>query len=234
MLRPDGTLKVLDFGIVALLDPAMEDTKITEAGFYSGAPPTWRRNTSRQGDQPEHRSLCRRLHLPQTVVRREGIFPAPPGAMAAMHMKYEPPKLDTLGVVVPEEIQSLISSLLEKVPENRPQSAAEVYEFLMPFVADLPPMPGATAPPQRPSPRRCARTLPTGSPRPPSSPRRSPWRPTRRVLPARSGSSGTTSQPHERKPKNLPTTVCTPKPSNCCARKLRPPTRRSGQVTRSS
>ncbi|MEU5987615.1 serine/threonine-protein kinase [Spirillospora sp. NPDC047418] len=155
MLRPDGTLKVLDFGIVALLDPAMEETKITEAGFYPGTPAYMAPEYITTGAISPHTDLYAVGCILHELLCGEKVFQAPtPMGTAAMHMNNEPPTLDEFGVAVPEEIQSLISALLKKVPEERPQAAAEVYERLIPFVADLPPLPGATVPAPSPDPAR--------------------------------------------------------------------------------
>ncbi|MET8337624.1 serine/threonine-protein kinase [Streptosporangium canum] len=47
-----------------------------------------------------------------------------------------------LGASVPRELDALVMALLEKEPGRRPQRADEVFHRLLPFVRDLPPLPG--------------------------------------------------------------------------------------------
>ncbi|MEV7965892.1 hypothetical protein AB0O34_07895 [Sphaerisporangium sp. NPDC088356] len=55
---------------------------------------------------------------------------------------------------MPEELNRLITELLEKKPENRPPDANTLYERLQPFAVDLPMLPGFLTPPSVASPGR--------------------------------------------------------------------------------
>ena len=55
---------------------------------------------------------------------------------------------------VPPALEALIADLLAKKPEDRPGSAAEVYDALLPFVRELGMLAGVLAPPSVPSPAR--------------------------------------------------------------------------------
>jgi len=65
-----------------------------------------------------------------------------------------PTPLRRLRPDAPDELAQLLAALLAKRPDERPGSADEVYRRLLPYATDLGPLPGALAPPTRPSPVR--------------------------------------------------------------------------------
>jgi hypothetical protein len=63
-----------------------------------------------------------------------------------------PPRLRAVRPDVPADLERLVQDLLQKRPEDRPPGATDVYERLVPFAADLGPLPGVLQPPGKPNP----------------------------------------------------------------------------------
>src|SRR5699024_11401081 len=55
---------------------------------------------------------------------------------------------------VPAVLDGVLGSLLKKNPDDRPESARDAYEALLPFVTEVGPLPGAVNPPGTPNPSR--------------------------------------------------------------------------------
>ncbi|MBG0816070.1 serine/threonine-protein kinase [Planomonospora sp. ID82291] len=154
MLCADGTVKVLDFGIVAMLD-APNATKITQMGQGVGTycyMPSEQAITGKADARSDLYALGCVLH--ELLAGRRVFESAIVQAEMARHYSEPPPPLRSLRPDVPEEIERLVLSLLAKNPADRPASAAEVYERLLPHVVALPPLPGTTAAAPSPDPGR--------------------------------------------------------------------------------
>ncbi|MDX2817730.1 serine/threonine-protein kinase [Streptomyces sp. PA03-5A] len=141
MVRRDGVVKVLDFGLVKVLSEV--GPRLTATGELIGnlmyASPELLGGTAELDARSDLYGVGCLLHRMLT-----GVPPFPskvPMEIFDGHLAQEPPSLASRGVVVPDGAQELVSSLLAKDPRERPGSAAEVYLALRPW---LPEPPGTT------------------------------------------------------------------------------------------
>lgn len=159
-LKPDnvlvtdaGTVKLLDFGIAAIL--GTDVTRLTATGSPIG--------TSRymspeqiQGGTVTPRSDLYALGcvLHELVCGRPLVQGPTDFDLMRQHVYEEPTPLRQLRPDVPQALEGLVLHLLAKAPEQRPVDAYEVYERLLPHLP-LPGSPPATfdgAPPGVPDP----------------------------------------------------------------------------------
>ncbi|GAA3813259.1 serine/threonine protein kinase PkaE [Sphaerisporangium flaviroseum] len=166
MLCSEGTVKVLDFGLAMFHDPEL--SKLTRTGTVLGTPAYMSPEQIRGaalGPQSDLYSLGLVLHELLTGLRmfdgrteydifdRQVNEPASP-------VRLQRPE-------VPEDLDRLVLSLLEKRAENRPAQAKEVHDCLLPFATDLHAIPGIVSP--APSPLRMyADVISRVVPRPPT------------------------------------------------------------------
>jgi len=165
LVARDGTVKVLDFGIAAML--RTDVTKLTVTGSPIGTYQYMSPEQVRGGRiTPRtdlyalgcvlHELLCGR---PLFAGEREF-------QLMNQHVNAAPLPLRELREDVPEPLEELVLHLLRKAPEARPADVQEVYERLAPF---LPP-PGDRATPDEAGPEGAPD--PTGIFRRPYAPRR--------------------------------------------------------------
>ncbi|MBE3012535.1 serine/threonine protein kinase [Microbispora sp. NEAU-D428] len=153
ILCPDGTVKVLDFGIAAVLDPGA--TVITRLGQGVGTFCYMAPEQAITGKADSRSDLYALGCVVHELLTGQRVFQsAVPQAELARHYSEPPPSLKSLRADVPDELEELVLSLLAKNPSDRPASAAEVYERLLPYVVALPPLPGATTAAPTPNPGR--------------------------------------------------------------------------------
>jgi serine/threonine protein kinase len=151
MLTPDGTVKVLDFGLAVALD--MGDlSQITRTGQALGTPAYMAPEqvlAAMSGPRSDLYALGCTLY---EMLTGDQLFSAST-AYAVMHKQVDerPRSIRRARPEVPAELDQLVLYLLEKKPEDRPASADVVYEQLMPFVVELGPLPGVLNPPSIPS-----------------------------------------------------------------------------------
>ncbi|MET8525599.1 serine/threonine-protein kinase [Micromonospora sp. NPDC005172] len=144
-LKPDnvlvadsGAVKVLDFGIAALL--RTDVTRLTVTGSVVGThhymPPE-----QLQGAQISPRSDLYALGcvLHELLVGKTLFEAGSEYELMSRHINDAPLPLRRLRPDVPEELEELVLSLTAKVPEHRPADAYDVYDRLLPFL----PAPGA-------------------------------------------------------------------------------------------
>ncbi len=133
MIKPDGTVTVLDFGVAALLGADL--TRITTTGEAVGSPAYMSPEQVLGGvasPRSDLYSLGCILHELLAGVRpftAEGTYPA-----MRQHVEDPPPRLRAARRDTPPEIEELVLQLLAKEPENRPADAQEVYDRLRPFL----------------------------------------------------------------------------------------------------
>ncbi|MFB9676048.1 serine/threonine-protein kinase [Streptosporangium vulgare] len=143
MLCRDATLVVLDFGVATVLNSP--DFSVITGTL--GAPGTARYMA------PEHVHSGRTSALTDLysagcvlyeMLTGERVFQTT-GLVAKVdeHVGLTPMRPGALREAsVPRELDALVTALLEEDPDKRPQRADEVFRRLLPFVRDLPPLPG--------------------------------------------------------------------------------------------
>jgi serine/threonine-protein kinase len=191
MIGPDGSARILDFGIGSLLveneGESLVDTMSTANTLTSGldctSPESIMEPTNRTpaGDQY---SLGCVLYYCLT-----GRYPFPEGSAVEKmmaHQSKQPPPITDFNPDTPPELVEIVNRLMQKKPEARYASTDEIIEALEPLVpgaatgpAALPPtpMPGRAETPRLQ--RSSAGTSPFGgtSPRPPAAAPRPPVEP---------------------------------------------------------
>lgn len=172
LVARDGTVKVLDFGIAAIL--RTDVTKLTATGSPVGtyqymAPEQVRgaRVTPRT-DLYALGCVLHELLCGRPLFAGDGEW-----QLMMQHVNAAPTPLRQLRADVPEALEALVLHLLRKAPEARPADVQEVYERLRPFL----PAPGEESAPGEAGPSGAPD--PTGIFRRPYAPR------------ARAGTSGT-------------------------------------------
>ncbi|WP_259406336.1 serine/threonine-protein kinase [Microbispora sp. H10885] len=137
MLSPDGTVKVLDFGIAAALSPTA--TRLTRTGVAVGTPEYMAPEQAMAGvTSPQSDLYSLGVVLDEMLSGENQFCGATPLASMHNHMGRPPQPLRHRRRDVPEGLERLVLWLLEKSPDNRPTSAVVVYERLLDFCRHLP------------------------------------------------------------------------------------------------
>ncbi|MGI8333676.1 serine/threonine protein kinase [Actinomadura scrupuli] len=145
MLSRDGTVKVLDFGLAVALN-ATDQSRITHTNQMLGtlaymSPEQFRGEPSALSDLY---ALGCVLHL---MLTRKLPFDGPTEASIMHAQIYEDPApARSLRQDVPLGLEALVLRLLAKMPGERPASAEEVYDLLMPYSATIGELPGFVDP----------------------------------------------------------------------------------------
>lgn len=135
MLTPAGTVKVLDFGIAAALEPDPGEPVLTRAGVALGtlgfiAPERLRgQRATPLSDLYEFGCVLYQLLAGQPPFSSEV-----PEELPYLHLNHEPPRLDTRRPGIPKEFADLVDRLLAKAPEQRPATAEEIFAVAAPLV----------------------------------------------------------------------------------------------------
>ncbi|GAA0821478.1 serine/threonine-protein kinase [Streptosporangium amethystogenes] len=139
MLCRDATLVVLDFG-VATVQGSPDFSVITGT---MGAPGTELYMAPEQFHEGRTSALTDLYSvgcvLYEMLTGRRAFHPT--GFVTGVDGHFRRPSAP-LGAAVPKELDALVTALLEREPGRRPQRADEVFHRLLPFVRDLPPLPG--------------------------------------------------------------------------------------------
>ncbi|MFE5004749.1 serine/threonine-protein kinase [Streptomyces sp. NPDC056696] len=134
MVRRDGVVKILDFGLVKLLADA--DPRLTMTGEGIGnivcASPELLSGQSRLDGRSDLYAVGCLLH--HMLTGRAPFATEQPALMASRHLSSPPPVISDSGVEVPGALQELVTALLAKRPDDRPSSATEVYAALAPYL----------------------------------------------------------------------------------------------------
>ncbi|MFE2641143.1 serine/threonine-protein kinase [Streptomyces nigra] len=140
MIRRDGVVKILDFGLVKLLgdtDPRLTMTGEGVGNLVCASPELLAGRDPLDGRSDLYAVGCLLHHM----LTGETPFPTDqPALLASHHLASPPPVVADAGVRVPRDLQNLITALLAKRPDDRPASAAEVYAGLAPHLPE--PVPG--------------------------------------------------------------------------------------------
>ncbi|MEE4273499.1 MAG: serine/threonine-protein kinase, partial [Thermoanaerobaculales bacterium] len=129
-LTADGRVKILDFGLAAMHEEASPDAKtatITEAGTVMGTP-GYMAPEQVKGQQADARSDIFSFGcVLYEMVSGHRAFGGDTGAeVIAAILKEEPPQLSSSGAAVPVDLERTVHRCLEKRPEARFQSAADL------------------------------------------------------------------------------------------------------------
>jgi serine/threonine protein kinase len=142
MIRSDGSVKVLDFGLAAALTPG-EFSQITRAGEIPGTA-SYMAPEVAEGQQTTPASDLYSVGcLLYELLAGTAVFAnSDPVAEIEAHLSREPVSVRALRPEVPVELDALTYELLAKVPSARPSDARSVFARLLPSATDLPPLPG--------------------------------------------------------------------------------------------
>ncbi|MEV6867692.1 protein kinase [Streptosporangium subroseum] len=135
----DGTVKVIDFGLALLMEPGY--TRLTVTGQWMGTPAYMSPEQVRH-DPIDARSdlyslgcVLHELLTGRRLFGGDNMF-----AVMTQQVQDAPAPVTRFRRRIPEGLESLVLRLLEKRPQDRPGSAEEVYESLLPFVTELGPL----------------------------------------------------------------------------------------------
>lgn len=149
MLCPDGSVKVLDFGLAVLREADV--LQFTRAGQIVGTPAYMAPEQIRSGVAEARSDLYALGCVLHEMLTGRQLFTGPTAYVVFdKQVKEKPPSVPG----VPPELDGLILRLLAKEPEKRPLDANELYDSLQPFAVDLPMLPGFLTSPSVPSPGR--------------------------------------------------------------------------------
>lgn len=134
LVTPDGAVKVLDFGVAAVLQA--DATRLTATGELLGsyaymAPEQVRGRSARVSPQTDLYALGCVLH---ELLCGHKLFTGDEYQLMRQHIEAAPTPLRTLRPDVPEPLEALVLHLLLKAPEARPADAQAVHERLVPFL----------------------------------------------------------------------------------------------------
>ncbi|MEU0335837.1 serine/threonine-protein kinase [Streptomyces sp. NPDC006193] len=154
MVRTDGLVKILDFGLVKLLsdtDPQLTMTGETPGNVAYASPELLAGEKPLDGRSDLYAVGCL-MH--QMLTGHPPFHGGSPAELVTRHLTAPPPRLADGGAEAPAALQALLHALLAKRPDDRPGSAAEVYAALAPYLP-------------APDPALAARRMPPEDPRRP-------------------------------------------------------------------
>ncbi|MFC0540170.1 serine/threonine-protein kinase [Kutzneria chonburiensis] len=137
MLCPDGSVKVLDFGLALLRESDL--AQFTRAGQILGTPAYMAPEQIQRGAAGPSSDLYALGCVLHEMLTGRQLFTGPTAyAVFDRQVNEPPPAVPGL----PTELAQLLKDVLEKDPSHRPADAAALYDRLLPVVTDLPPLPG--------------------------------------------------------------------------------------------
>ncbi|AEY93068.1 putative serine/threonine protein kinase [Streptomyces hygroscopicus subsp. jinggangensis 5008] len=134
MIRRDGVVKIVDFGLVKLLsdtDPRLTTTGEGVGNLFCASPEMLAGRDELDGRSDLYAVGCLLHHM---LTGETPFSTRQPALLASHHLASPPPLVADAGVDVPGDLQNLITALLAKRPDERPSSAAEVYAALAPHL----------------------------------------------------------------------------------------------------
>ncbi|WP_345016347.1 serine/threonine-protein kinase [Streptomyces shaanxiensis] len=173
LVARDGTVKVLDFGIAAIL--RTDATKLTATGTPIGTSQYMAPEQVRGGRITPRTDLYALGCILHELLAGRALFQADSEfALMYQHVSAAPTPLRQLRPEVPAALEELVLHLLRKAPEARPADVQEVYERLRPFLPSVgqEPVSGETGPDGAPDPTGLFRHpyAPRSRPRPSATP----------------------------------------------------------------
>jgi serine/threonine-protein kinase len=160
MVEPDGLARVLDFGIAAVLAESSDHARLTHTGVVVGTPSYMSPEQIESGGTVDARSDLYSLGcvLYALLTGRPPFHGGSLYRLLRQQMEDDPVPPSVLRVGLPAAWNTLVTALLAKRPEQRPDSAAEVAGRLRELAA-LSPAPAA-APPAGPNSPTVALSIP--------------------------------------------------------------------------
>ncbi|MEV6397553.1 protein kinase [Streptomyces sp. NPDC051907] len=176
MVKPDGTVTVLDLGVASVIDT--DTTRLTHTGSPIGSPAYMAPEQAMGGAVGPYTDLYALGVLLHELLSGNVPF-AGSTALGVLHRHlYEPPlPVRQLRPEIPEPLEALVLRLLAKDPQHRPSGAQEVYEALAPLLPSRGTPAGPLDPtrpflrPHAPWPDRAAVPPPPVAPPRPAAPR---------------------------------------------------------------
>ncbi|MFE7132990.1 protein kinase [Streptomyces sp. NPDC057638] len=137
MVKPDGTLTVLDLGVASVIDT--DTTRLTHTGSPIGSPAYMAPEQAMGGAVGPYTDLYALGVLLHELLSGAVPFTGPT-ALGVLHRHlYEPPlPVRRIRPEIPEELEALVLRLLAKDPQHRPSGAHEVYTALAPLLPGTP------------------------------------------------------------------------------------------------
>jgi eukaryotic-like serine/threonine-protein kinase len=133
LLARDGTVKVLDFGIAAILRPDV--TKLTATGNPIGSSQYMSPEQVRGGRLTPQADLYALGCVLHELLTGQAVFEADSEYMLMhQHINAAPTAVRELRPDVPEALEELVRDLLLKAPDARPADTHEVHSRLLPFL----------------------------------------------------------------------------------------------------
>ncbi|MFD5632400.1 protein kinase [Streptomyces sp. NPDC127072] len=138
LLTPEGTVKVLDFGVAKFMGETIGARDLTVTGAPLGSPAYMSPEQAEGLRDLDHRSDLYSLGclLYHAVTGRPPFASTTQWAVLRMQMEDTPPAPDTLVEGLPGGLNDLILSLLAKRPADRPPDAAAVFDALCTVLVD--------------------------------------------------------------------------------------------------
>ncbi|MGI5253570.1 serine/threonine-protein kinase [Actinacidiphila glaucinigra] len=142
LVARDGTAKVLDFGIAAIL--RTDVTKLTATGSPIGTHQYMAPEQVRGGSITPQTDLYALGCVLHELLSGRPLFAADSEFLVMyQHVNAAPTPLRELRSDVPEALEELVLHLLRKAPEARPEDTQAVYARLLPFIPPPGQEPGA-------------------------------------------------------------------------------------------
>jgi non-specific serine/threonine protein kinase len=149
MLCPDGSVKVLDFGLAVLRESDVG--QFTRWGQMLGTPAYMAPEQIQRGSAEPRSDLYALGCVLHEMLTGKQLFTGETAyAVFDKQVKQRPSSVPR----VPVALDELIQDMLEKDPERRPADANTLFERLQPFAVGLPMLPGFLTPATTPSPDR--------------------------------------------------------------------------------
>lgn len=132
LLTPEGTAKVLDFGVAKFIGETMSVHELTVTGALLGSPPYMSPEQAEGLRDIDHRSDLYSLGclLYHALTGRPPFVGDSPLALLRAHVEKAPVAPAEIAQGLPESLSGLVLALLAKDPGDRPDDAATVHEAL--------------------------------------------------------------------------------------------------------
>jgi serine/threonine protein kinase len=132
LVAADGTVKVLDFGVAAIL--RTDATRLTASGSLLGTFQYMAPEQVRGGRVTPQTDLYALGCILHELLSGRKLFTGEEYQLMHQHTRAAPTPLRSLRAEVPETLEALVLHLLRKAPEARPADAQEVHERLRPHL----------------------------------------------------------------------------------------------------